>query len=100
MALKRRPLASGFFLSVVAHLFAKGLNAFEEIHIDDDKLHKVTWVRYKDGTMNVLIDNDNVLETHEVYFKNKFTGIEIENKGGNYQWASIEISKASEQHLN
>ncbi len=68
--------------------------------IDDDKPHKITWVRYKDGTMNVLIDNDNVLETHEVYFKNKFTGIEIENNGGNYQWASIEVSKASEKRLN
>ena len=68
--------------------------------IDDGKLHKIKWVRYKNGTMNVLIDNDIVLETHEVYFKNKFTGIEIENKGGTYQWASIEIYKASEQFQN
>ena len=63
--------------------------------IDDGKLHKIKWVRYRNGAMNVLIDNDIVLETHEVYFKNKFTGIEIENKGGTYQWASIEIYKAS-----
>ncbi len=66
-------------------------------HIDDGNLHKIKWVRYKNGAMNVLIDNDIVLETHEVYFKNEFTGIEIENKGGTYQWASIEIYKASEQ---
>ena len=65
--------------------------------IDDGNLHKIKWVRYTDGAMNILIDNDIVLETHEVYFKNKFTGIEIENKGGTYQWASIEIYKASEQ---
>ncbi len=64
--------------------------------IDDGKLHKIKWVRYRNGAMNVIIDNDIVLETHEVYFKNKFTGIEIENKGGTYQWASIEIYKASE----
>ncbi len=68
--------------------------------IDDGKLHKIKWVRYKNGAMNVLIDNDIVLETHEVYFKNKFTGIEFENKGGTYQWESIEIYKASEQIQN
>ena len=68
--------------------------------IDDDKPHKVKWVRYKNGAMHVLIDNDIVLETHEVYFKNKFTGIEIENKGGTYQWGSIEMSKASVQLQN
>ncbi len=68
--------------------------------IDDGKLHKIKWVRYKNGTMNVLIDNDIVLETHEIYFKNKFTGIGIENKGGTYHWASIEIYKASEQFQN
>ncbi len=69
-------------------------------HIDDGKLHKIKWVRYKNGAMNVLIDNDIVLETHEVYFKNEFTGIEIENRGGTYQFASIEIYKASEQIQN
>ena len=68
--------------------------------IDDGKLHKIKWVRYKNGTMNVLIDNDIVLETHEIYFKNKFTGIGIENNGGTYHWASIEIYKASEQFQN
>ncbi len=68
--------------------------------IDDGKLHKIKWVRYNNGAMNVLIDNDIVLETHEVYFKDEFTGIEIENKGGAYQWASIEIYKASEQIQN
>ncbi|MFQ5787096.1 MAG: hypothetical protein ACE5H1_03870, partial [Thermodesulfobacteriota bacterium] len=68
--------------------------------IDDGKLHKIKWVRYKDGAMNVLIDNDIVLQTHEVYFKNKFTGIEIDNKGGTYQWALIEIYKAPEQIQN
>lgn len=50
--------------------------------------------------MNVLIDNDLVFETHEVYFKNKFAGFEIENKGGNYQWASVEIFKAPGQFQN
>ncbi len=68
--------------------------------IDDGQLHKIKWVRYINGTMHVLVDNDIVLETHEVYFKNKFTGIEIANRGGAYQWASIEIFKASEQMLN
>ncbi len=65
--------------------------------IDDGRLHKIKWVRYRDGVMNVFIDDDIVLDTHEVYFKNRFTGIEIQNNGGTYQWASIEIYKASEQ---
>ena len=69
-------------------------------HIDDGKPHMVKWVRYKNGAMHVLIDGDIVLETHEVYFKNKFTGIEIENKGGTYQWGQIEISKAPVQLQN
>ncbi len=68
--------------------------------VDDGKPHAVKWVRYKNGAMNVLIDNVIVLETHEVYFKNKFTGIEIENKGGTYQWGTIEISKAPVQPQN
>ncbi|MBC8549575.1 MAG: hypothetical protein H8D23_07980 [Candidatus Brocadiales bacterium] len=68
--------------------------------IDDGTPHNVKWIRYKNGVMNVLIDNDIVLETHEVYFKNKFSGIEIQNNGGTYQWASLKISKASEQMQN
>ena len=68
--------------------------------IDDGTLHKIKWVRYRNGVMNVLIDNDIVLDTHEVYFKNRFTGIEIQNNGGTYQWASIDIYKASDQVQN
>ncbi|MCP4023940.1 MAG: hypothetical protein GY729_19010 [Desulfobacteraceae bacterium] len=64
---------------------------------DDGKLHKISWIRYQNGAMTILMDNKVILETYEVYFRDNFTGISILNNGGSYEFASVEIFKALPQ---
>ncbi len=61
---------------------------------DDGKLHHLTWVRYKDGAMKVFMDNQIILETYEVYFRDRFNGLKLLNNGGSYEFASVEVFQA------
>ncbi|MDJ0623199.1 MAG: hypothetical protein QNJ17_09545 [Desulfocapsaceae bacterium] len=61
--------------------------------IDDGQPHSLTWVRHTNGAMNVIIDNEVVLETYEVYYRDDFKGLEVVNNGGIFEWDSFEIYK-------
>ena len=62
--------------------------------INDKKFHTLSWIRYSNGAMNILIDGDLVLQTYEVYYRDDFTGFEISNNGGSHEWDSFKIFKA------
>lgn len=62
--------------------------------INDGEFHTLSWIRLTNGAMNILIDGDIVLQTVEVYYRDNFSGFEITNKGGSYEWDSFEIYKA------
>ncbi len=62
--------------------------------INDGNLHTLSWIRFTNGAMNVLIDGDVILQTYEVYYRDNFTGFELTNNGGSYEWDSFEIFKA------
>ena len=65
--------------------------------IDDGRPHSLTWVRHTNGAMNVFIDNEMVLETYEVYYRDDFNGLEVVNNGGIFEWDSFEIFKPPAQ---
>lgn len=62
--------------------------------INDGKFHTLSWIRFVDGAMKVLIDDIVVLQTYEAYYRDNFTGFEVINRGGSYEWDSFEIYKA------
>ncbi|MCP3872545.1 MAG: hypothetical protein GY699_05225 [Desulfobacteraceae bacterium] len=62
--------------------------------INDGQFHTLSWVRFVNGSMNVLIDGNVVLQTYEAYYRDNFTGLGITNNGGSYEWDSFEIFKA------
>jgi len=62
--------------------------------INDGKPHTLSWVRYTDGAMHVLIDATIVLQTYEVFYRDSFSGFGIANNGGKYEWNSFKIFKA------
>ncbi len=66
---------------------------------DDGQLHQIKWIRYTNGAMKVLMDDDVILETYEVYFRDNFTGLQLINNGGAYEFASVEALKALKQDL-
>ena len=64
------------------------------------RFHTLTWIRHADGAMNVAIDGDVVLKTYEVYHRDSFTGFEITNNGGSFEWDSVEIFKPVKPQTN
>ena len=62
----------------------------QERLLQTNKLHKVSWMRYADGRMKVLVGNTKVLNTQDNMFK-KFDGFSIVNGGGDYAVGSIRI---------
>lgn len=68
--------------------------------INDNKFHTLSWIRYSNGAMNVLIDNTIVLQTYEVYYRDDFTGFEITNNGGSHSWDSVLIYKSLQPKVN
>jgi hypothetical protein len=62
--------------------------------INDGKFHTLSWIRLTNGSMNVLIDGNIILQTYEGYYRDNFTGFEVANNGGSYEWDSFEIFKA------
>lgn len=67
--------------------------------INDGKIHTLSWIRFTNGAMNILIDGDLVLQTYEVYYRDDFTGFQISNNGGSYEWDSFEIFKAGKPQV-
>ncbi len=62
--------------------------------INDGNVHTLSWIRYANGAMIVLIDDVKVMQTYEVYYRDDFTGVELTNNKGSHAWDSIEIFKA------
>ena len=58
-------------------------------NLDDNKLHRLQWIRDLNGTMKVLVDGKEILQTVEVYYRDVFSGLALINKGGTYAWDSV-----------
>ncbi len=58
-------------------------------NLDDGKPHRLQWVRDLNGTMKVLVDGQEILQTVEVYYRDVFSGLALINKGGTYAWDSV-----------
>ena len=61
--------------------------------LDDGTPHQLQWIRDVNGTMRVLIDGMEVLNTVEVFYRSEFTGLVLINKGGTYEWGPIQITQ-------
>ena len=64
--------------------------------INDGRLHTLTWARYLDGAMVVMVDGTEILETYEVYYRDNFSGLQVTNNGGSYEWDGFEIYRAQQ----
>ncbi len=58
-------------------------------NLDDSKPHRLQWIRDLNGTMKVLVDGQEILQTVEVYYRDVFSGLALINKGGTYAWDSV-----------
>ena len=63
--------------------------------LDDGSLHRIQWIRDNQGNMKVLVDDEAVLSTVEVFYNDNFSGFSIVNNGGTYEWGPIAILQAS-----
>ena len=60
-------------------------------NLDDNKKHRLQWIRDLNGTMRVLVDGKEILKTVELYYRQNFSGLAFDNKGGTYAWHSIKV---------
>lgn len=61
--------------------------------INDGKFHTLTWIRHTNGSVTVSIDKQIVLQTYEAFFRDNFSGFQITNSGGSFEWDLFEIYK-------
>ena len=64
-------------------------SAIRYSNLDDSKLHRLQWIRDLNGTMKVLVDGKEILQTAEVYYRDVFSGLALINKSGTYAWDSV-----------
>jgi len=67
--------------------------------LDDGRVHRLQWTRDTKGNMTVLVDGREIISTVELYYRDKFSGIELVNRGGTYEWGPIRVMQA-EKVLN
>ncbi len=66
-------------------------------NLDDGRIHRIQWTRDAEGNMKVLIDGQVVISTVELYYRDKFSGIELLNRGGTYEWGPIRVMQAEKK---
>ena len=64
-------------------------------NLDDGAPHQLQWIRDSAGSMRVLIDGNEVLNTVELYYKEEFSGLALVNAGGTYEWGPIQVLQAA-----
>ncbi len=64
--------------------------------LDDGLPHKIQWIRDAQGQMRVLVDGEEVLSTVEIFYRDKFSGLALVNRGGTYEWGPLQVLKAQE----
>jgi hypothetical protein len=64
-------------------------SAYRYPNLDDGKTHRLQWIRDLNGTIKVLVDGKEILQTVEVYYRDAFSGLALINKGGTYAWDSV-----------
>jgi len=57
----------------------------------DKRFHLLTWLRYKDGRMEVSIDGKTLLKTNDRGFSDAFSGLAIINSGGDYIFKQVRV---------
>ena len=65
--------------------------------LDDGLPHRIQWIRDAQGSMKVLVDEQEVLSTVEFYYNKAFSGISLVNRGGVYEWGPITILEAANE---
>ena len=68
--------------------------AIQYPNIDDGAPHRLQWIRDTSGNMRVLIDDKEVLNTVELYYRDEFSGLALVNSGGTYEWGPIQVLQA------
>ena len=63
-------------------------------NLDDGAPHQLQWIRDSAGSMRVMIDGNEVLNTVELYYKEDFSGLALVNAGGTYEWGPIQVLQA------
>ena len=63
-------------------------------NLDDGAPHQLQWIRDSVGSMRVMIDGNEVLNTVELYYKEDFSGLALVNAGGTYEWGPIQVLQA------
>ena len=63
-------------------------------NLDDGAPHQLQWIRDSAGSMRVMIDGNEVLNTVELYYKEDFSGLALVNAGGTYSWGPIQVLQA------
>lgn len=63
----------------------------KQYKLEDEKSHKVTWVRDKSGWMTIYLDGMEIIKTRDRGYQDPFDGIEIANRGGDYIVRSVVV---------
>jgi len=60
-------------------------------NLDDNKKHRLQWIRDLNGAMSVIVDGKEIIKTVELYYRKNFSGLALVNKGGTYAWDSVKV---------
>ena len=67
------------------------IDVADKINAKGDRVHQLQWTRSKQGNMNILLNDQTILQVADRSFKDKFTGVVINNKGGEFALQGMTI---------
>lgn len=68
------------------------IDAYDKpLDLEDNRAHVIEWTRTKTGDMAIKIDGKGVLQTSDRSFRDSFAGVMLENHGGDYVLARINV---------
>ena len=63
--------------------------------LEDQKIHTLSWVRTKDGTMTVKLDNQDTLSARDASFRDRFDGLSLSSQGADVIVKSVQVLGAA-----
>lgn len=66
-------------------------SAPQPLNLEDKKTHQLQWVRELDGRMRITVDGREVLAATDRGFLEKFNGLRMVNRGGDYIFKQLKV---------
>lgn len=67
------------------------LDRFKSPALEDQKVHVLHWNRTVNGDMTVLIDNQELSRSVDRAFRDKFAGMEVSNRAGDFTLRRVDV---------